>query len=85
MAPRFKLWLIAVAVCTLSACSGSPSVSPTGSQISLGRQDLGAIDPSAPGIADGLLGRRVASSRSHEAGPMPRWQKVMARLAQQER
>jgi len=56
-----------------------------GGQITFGHQDLGSIDPTAPGFADGLLGRRVTSSRSHDVGPMPRWQKVMARFSQQER
>jgi len=82
MAFRHGFWLIACAAITLNACA--PSGRTAGSQITLGQQDLASIDPTAPGFADGLLGRRVSSSRSHDAGPMPRWQKVMARFAKQE-
>lgn len=84
MAPRYRSWLVALAVITLNACSQTPSYQGAGNQVSFGQQALGSIDPTAPGFADGLLGRRVASSRTQDVGPMPRWQKVMDRFAQQE-
>lgn len=84
MAPGHRFCLIAFALFTLNACSPRLSSQGTDNQISFGQQALGTIDPAAPGFADGLLGRRLSSSRSQELGPMPRWQKVMARFAQQE-
>jgi predicted transglutaminase-like cysteine proteinase len=84
MVPRFYFWVAAFAAITLSACSETQSYQSAGNQVGFGQQSLGNIDPSAPGISDGLLGRRVASSRSHDVGPMPRWQQVMRRFAKQE-
>jgi predicted transglutaminase-like cysteine proteinase len=85
MAPRFSFWLITFAIFALTACSQEPSYHASGNEFAYGRQDLGSIDPTAPGFADGLLGRRVSTSRSHDVGPMPRWQKVIARFSQEER
>lgn len=79
-APR-GFWLVAMLALGLSACSQGPSYTATGTEISFGRQQLGTINPTAPGFADGLLGRRVSSSR--DVGPMPRWQKVLARFSEQ--
>ena len=84
MAPGHRFWLLAFAVFTLNACTETPSYRTAVNQASFARQDLGSIDPTAPGFADGLLGRRVSSTRSHDVGPMPRWQKVVNRFAQQE-
>jgi predicted transglutaminase-like cysteine proteinase len=85
MVPRYRSWFVAFAVFTLNACSQGPSYQAVGNQAALSAQALGNIDPAAPGFADGLLGRRVSSSTSHELGPMPRWQKVMTRFERQER
>jgi predicted transglutaminase-like cysteine proteinase len=82
MAQRCVFWLATVAAFALSACSQGPSYRSMGSQISFSHRDLGSIDPTAPGFADGLLGHRTSSSR--DVGPMPRWQKVMARFSEQE-
>ncbi len=81
MAHRCVFWL-ATAAFALSACSQGPSYRTMGSQISFSHRDLGNIDPTAPGFADGLLGHRTSSSR--DVGPMPRWQRVMARFSEQE-
>jgi predicted transglutaminase-like cysteine proteinase len=81
MASRHRFWLSISAVIALSACSQQPSYHIPVNQI----QDLGNIDPTAPGFADGLLGHRVSFSRAHDdAGPMPRWDKVIARFSRQE-
>lgn len=82
MATRSRSCLIALALITLNACSGSPSDQTV--QIAFSQPDLASIDPTSPGFADGLLGRRVAASRAQDVGPMPRWQKVVARFSEQE-
>lgn len=84
MAPRHHFWLTVLAVLTLTACSESPSYHTAGGEITFGRQDLGNIDPTALGFVRSLLGRQVSASSSHDAGPMPRWQKVMTRFSLQE-
>ena len=84
MAPRHRFWLTIFAVLTLNACSESPSYHTAGDQITFGRRDLGNIDSTAPGFADSLLGRHVSASPSNDAGPMPRWRKVVTRVSQQE-
>jgi predicted transglutaminase-like cysteine proteinase len=66
----------------LSACSQPASFNGTGDQISFGHH-LDDNNPGAPGFADGLFGQRVTSSS--DSGPMPRWQKVVLRFAQQRR
>jgi predicted transglutaminase-like cysteine proteinase len=85
MASRYGLCLIAFATIALNACSGPPSDQAAGVQIGLSRTDIESIDPTAPGFASNLLGRRVSPSRSHDVGPMPRWQKVVSRFSLQER
>lgn len=84
MALRYRFWTIIFATFTISACSQGPSHYIADSQAAFSRQDLGSINPTAPGFADGLLGRRVSVSPAHDAGPMPRWDKVSARFARQE-
>lgn len=81
MASRDRLWLSISAAIALSACGQVPSYHIPVSQI----QDLGNTDPAAAGFADGLLGHQVSFSRPlDDAGPMPRWDKVIARFSKQE-
>lgn len=84
MAPRPGFWLTIFATLTVTACSQGPSYYPNDSRDAFSHQDLGSIYPAAPGFADGLLGRRVSVSPAHDAGPMPRWDKVITRFARQE-
>lgn len=75
--------LLGLAAVGMAGCSEGPQFTSAGSRINFGGPQAAGINPTAPGFADGLLGRHATATS--QIGPMPRWRKVIDRFAREQR